>query len=1116
MYNHSTKAYTFLGLFLFIFTILLTSCESDNSNTTRPKIDNIQYNLVNSSTSGITFTNKIEENKTRNQLQFDYFYNGAGIALADFNNDGLTDIFFCGNDAPNAIYKNTGKLTFQDVTPTAISEVVKWSNGATIVDINNDGLKDIYVSNGGPDVDPNKLKNQLWVNNGDFSFTDQAKLYGLDIDNYGVQADFFDFDNDGDLDLWLNAHGKRNTIQQLSEKNDFLNTANGNLLSNLNKLKTPEITRGSLQLFENKNGKFIDVSKKSGIQSLAFGLGLSIADFNDDGFLDVYVANDYWIPDFYYINTGKGTFEEKKNLLNHTSYFSMGSDVEDFNNDGLLDLMVVDMTPSDHYRNKTLMSSMKVSDFYIYTNMYKFNRQYMFNALQLGVGNGSFSEISNAINVGSTGWSWAPLIFDMNNDGLKDFYITNGYFRDTKNQDYRTALAQKRKEKGAAYTDEMAFEELKKVASTPIHNIIYQNNGSFKFNDLSTSSSDLGPSFSNGAAYGDLDNDGDLDLVLNNLNQVASILENKGGNNYLSIILEAPSEVQTKFSSVTIYYENQKIRRDYTFTKGYLSSMQQRLLFGINKATKVDRIEIDWFDGNQSILTNIEANQILKIDYSKTQMQKKKRLNKKPFFYESSALQQAGINYPDSVFNDFKHEVLLPQKYSTLGPALASGDINKDGLDDFFIGGSKGYPGKIVLMTSRGFETLMIPDLEKDALYEDIGAELFDANNDGLLDLYVASGGGKDANQFQDRLYINRGNKQFSKANNALPKIKESTQTILPFDMDKDGDLDLFVGGRNAPGMYPSKSESYLLENKNGSFTNIIQPSFQNNLPNMVTDAELLDFNEDGYLDLFVVGEWSSPILFINTKKKDFSVSGQSNLENLTGWWYSITKGDFNNDQKPDFILGNLGLNNKFKASKEKPLKVYYNDFDGNGSQDIFLAKKYKNNYVPVRGKECSSEQMPMLNEKFKSYDQFASASIEDVLTKEKMDKGQSHTVKGFESLILINNGESFDIEMLPFEAQIGPILDSEVFDFNKDGNQDILIAGNIFDTEPETPSYDANKGLLLVGNGDGSFSLDLDIKNTGLHLNRNTKQIELVMRPGAIGVIGANNNGYAQLFVKQ
>ncbi len=1092
------------------------SSDSNDINNTY-KIENTPtsskqiFRTVPHAQSGLHFQNTINEDINRNVLKYEYFYNGGGIGMADFNNDGLTDVFLTGNDSPNKLFKNNGNLKFEDVS-SRLPKESKWTSGVTIVDINGDGLQDIYLCNSGPDGNTQKLKNQLLVNKGNFRFKDEAESYGIADASQGVQAAFFDIDNDGDLDLWINNHGLKNKINDLIKENKFDDIRNGNLIVNLNKLKDNAVSKGKIQLYRNDGGSFINISREAGVNYLSFGLGLSVADLNDDGYLDVYIANDYFVPDFVFFNNKAGGFRPDISKMNHTSYYSMGVDAGDINNDGILDLMVVDMTPQDHYRNKTLMESMNVRQFNVFTNVYKFPRAYMFNSFQLGVGNGYFSEIANGLNMALTEWSWAPLFMDMDNDGHQDLYITNGFLRDTKNQDHRRK-EELRQEKNKGQV-ESSFEALMQIPSNPIKNAVFKNNSNFNIDNVSESASDMGPSFSNGAAYGDLDNDGDLDLIINNLNEPATLLENVSQDNYLKVKLTAENPAAVRHAQITISTTEGIQRRDYNFTRGYLSYMEPIVHFGLGNS-KIKSLKVKWLDGSTTNLSSLEPNQTLTIDYDSSQKEiVSAPVYKKTFNEVSNVTARSNLFHQEEFYDDFEKEILLPQKYSSLGPALVTEDLDNNGKYDLFLGGSKGFPGKVYLTSGFSFVQLSPEVFQADAEFEDIGAAFFDANNDGKLDLYVCSGGSTEVKEeyLQDRLYLNvKGG--FKKSTNALPKMLSSTQAVIPFDFDKDGDMDLFVGGRNKPGHYPDKATSYLLINNNGQFKILNDKYFYEQVPNMVTSAETIDINKDGFLDLVIVGEWSQPKIFINKKGQKLEYKKYPELDNLKGWWYKVQKIDLDNDGLEDLVLGNLGVNNKFHASQAKPLRVYYDDFDDNGTIDIFLAKNYKGKIVPVRGKECSSEQMPILNEKFKSYHDFASASLIDVLGNEKLESCGQLETSYFKSIVLMNKGDNFEIVELPAEAQWSPILDIEAGDYNQDGNKDLIIAGNIFNSEPETPSYDASHGTILYGRGDGTFDAEIDVRKTGLNLNKNVKNIATLKRPEGTALIIANNNDLTQLY---
>lgn len=1058
--------------------------------------------------SGVFFVNGINETWKRNTMTFDYFYNGAGVALGDINNDGLTDIFFAGNDVSNKLYLNQGNMQFEDITLNALQSSVKWATGATMIDINNDGYLDIYVCNGGPNAESALRTNDFYINNGDMTFTNKAEQMGVNDAGRSIQSSFFDYDNDGDLDLWVNNHS----------------LYDGNLNPWLTNQSTePQLSdpTGKTRLYRNDGSTFTDVSKEAGIFKEAFGLGLATSDFDDDGDVDVYVANDYFLPDYYYINNGDGTFTDKsKLLLAHTSFYSMGCDAADINNDGVLDLAVVDMTPEDHYRNKVLMESMDTERFRYLHDRLKFTRQYMFNSLQVGSGFGSFQEVGKAYGVSQSEWSWSALLADFDNDGYKDYYVTNGFYRDTKDNDFKTKQKEFENMPGAQFNEQVFNEFLKILKSTPTQNQIYRNENGEKFSNQSTAWTDMGPSFSNGAAYGDLDNDGDIDLVINNLQDTAIILENKLPNsNYLQVQLTNPNRTAASNHAIIKVYQGDKIQRtDYNFTRGYQSGMQHRVHFGLGEAA-IDSLSVQWTDGTQYSSADVKSNQLLTINKRSGSVIAENNQQKPTRFLDITRSTGMDIFTDEKKHDDFAQEILLPHKYSTMGPALAVGDVDGDGFDDFYIGGSQGVPGRVFTASGTSFSPIANKAFILDGKHEDLGATFLDVDGDGDQDLYVASGGGGEVAVSpilsDDRLYINSGNGFFVRSMISLPKIESSTKSITQLDYNGDGKIDLFVGGRNTPGKYPLAAESYLLINTGGKFRMEDISAIQENMCGMVTGSSVSDLDGDGKDELILVGEWCAPQIY-SQSETGLALVENSTLAEMTGWWQSVQTVDIDNDGDQDIILGNMGENNKFHPTIEKPLGLLASDFDDSGTIDIVLTKEYKGKTVPVRGKECSTEQMPFLKDKFPTYDGFASSGIEDILGADKISAANQKAVTTMSSMILINNGSmSFEVNRLPSQAQWSPVLDMIVDDYNKDGNLDIVIAGNLYDTEPETPAYDAGRGLLLSGNGDGTFNTSNLIQSSGLNISKNVRAIESIkLGSNQKGILVANHNDKMQIFL--
>jgi hypothetical protein len=1099
--------------------VITFSCTNDNETRKNLDPDLPQLSLLESENTGIDFQNKITETADRNLGLYDYFFNGSGVAIADFNNDQLPDVFFCGNDADNTLYFNKGNFQFEDVTAQAgLESNGKWSTGVTVVDINEDGWLDIYVCNSGPYNDVQSLRNQLYINNKDGSFSEQASYYGIAEPARSTQASFFDMDKDGDLDLFVMNHSLRNRGASLSDWfKEF-------------EMLPPEVKKKEINTLyrNNGNGTFTDITEQAGINKVGFGLGLAISDLDDNGYLDIYVANDYFIPDFIFLNNGNGTFIDKARVkASHISYYSMGCDIGDINNDGLQDIAVVDMTPSDHFRNKTLMASMSVENFYFLDERMKFTPQYMFNSLQLNRGKGIYSEIGLMAGVSQTDWSWAALLADFDNDGLKDFLVSNGYWRDTKDNDWRIKLQELYSEKGESL--EVYFEHLQTAPSVAIPNYIYQNNGDYTFSDKSRAWGFAKPSFSHGVAYGDLDKDGDLDIIVNNLGDKAFVYQNnareKSGENYIQFQLEGKWKENAN-AIVEIAYEGKKQVVEYHFTRGYQSSMEPLAHFGLGKVATIENAKIRWQDGSTYVLQQPKINQLHTIS-------KKDAKNgniapsqaKAPFVDISSQQKLVTFQHTENDFNDFDREVLLPHRQSKLGPCVAVADINGDGLDDFYIGGASGQAGQLYTQLPNMIFTPSEDNIfQEDVAKEDIGASFFDADNDGDLDLYVASGGGGEMlnqiNKLQDRLYINNGAGQFSKSKKALPSINTSTSSIAAVDWDNDGDQDLFIGGRNDPGNYPNTPQSYLLSNEDGKFKDVTKQVLgELEYLGMITDAIWRDIDKDGWQDLIIVGEWMPITILKNENGKLSNKSSSTALANQKGWWYQIESGDFDKDGDLDFIVGNIGLNNKFHPSDKKNLHVFWNDFDDNRVPDIVLSKHYKDNIVPVRGKECSTEQMHFLDEKFMSSASFASSSLEDIYGKEKLEESLHLTVNNFASVYLENKGNfEFDLHQLPQEAQIAPINSIVVNDFDKDGLLDAIIGGNMFETEVETPAYDAGKGLFLKGKGNGQFTASLNMQESGLFLHKNVKAMELLQLgpQKQLGLLVGNNDASPQIYIQR
>jgi len=1069
----------------------------------------MQFEKISSQHSGINFNNTIVEDTVHNFFNFAYIYNGGGVAVGDINNDGLVDIYFSGNQVANRLYLNQGNFRFIDITDSAFPrQKDDWSNGVTMIDINNDGWLDIYVSRSGLYRNSADRENQLFINNGDLTFSEEAEKFGLNDPGFSTQAYFLDYDRDNDLDMFLVNH-----------RYDF---ENNNSVIPRNQISYDKFS--SDHLYQNNgNGYFSNVTKESGIINYAWGLSAAIGDFNNDGWNDIYIANDYVEPDNLYINQQDGTFAESiAKLVKHTSYYSMGSDFADINNDGFDDLIVLDMVPEDHVRAKRLMAPMSTENFWrlIASGLHY---QYMLNTLQLNQGNGLYSEIAQLSGVSKTDWSWAPLFADFDNDGYQDLFITNGIKRDITDNDFFNQLNSLSK----SSTKPIKFNEI--IANMPtakLQNYLYRNQGNLTFRQINEQSHLTDLSNSNGAAYADLDNDGDLDLVVNNLDENASLYRNstpKGTVNFLKIQLKGPGQNALGIGArVSIRYDSGKQVKNQNLGRGFLSSVSPILHFGLGQKKTVNSVSVRWSDGKISTVDKVRINETLVVGYEDSQPPSIKHPVGQKLLSEIT--HETAINYQhkENPYNDFKKEVLLPHKQSEHGPFISVGDVNGDTFDDFFIGGAAGRPGVLFLQTAEqqfnpGNSQPWIAEAES----EDLGSLFFDADNDKDLDLYVISGSNefdKSSHKYRDRLYINDGAANFRKSD-TLPNATTSGQRVVPGDYDQDGDVDLLIGGRSVPGQYPQTPNSFLLNNDQGKLTDVTQQLIPElSTIGMVTDGQFIDFDKDGDLDLILVGEWMPITVFDNQQDHYVNVTKQLGLSNTHGWWQSIEYGDLDQDGDLDFVAGNIGGNNKFHPSHENPLTLYANDFDGNGSLDIVLATKKQKNELPIRGRQCSAEQMPNLANKFPTFKAFAEADLATIYDPNKLAEAQILKADLFESVLVINeNKKGFRIQPLASTAQISPISAILVKDFNNDHYPDILFTGNMYATEVETVRYDAGIGGLLLGDGKLGFEAAAPALS-GFITPGNARDLKTIRLAGnqQDSVLVSNNNDRIQVFTLQ
>jgi hypothetical protein len=1085
---------------LLLLAIITFSCNNKQDTEIINNDTNQLFSVVNSSDSNITFNNKVIENYEFNFLNYPYIYIGAGVAVGDINNDGLQDIYFTSNQGSNKLYLNQGDFKFKDITVSAkVTDSLGWSSGVSMIDINNDGWLDIYVCKSAALENKELRRNKLFINQKNNTFKEASKSYGLDHIGFSTQAYFFDYDNDYDLDMYLVNH-----------RFDFRN--NGKISSVIQRDIQEET---SDQLFKNNgDNTFTKVTQEAGISNKSWGLSAAIGDYNNDGWQDVYVANDYLEPDMLYINNKNGTFKnEILERFNHISFNSMGSDYADINNDMLPDLLVLDMLAEDHSRGKENMATMSTSNFNAMVSI-GYHHQYMSNMLQFNNGDGTYSEIGQLSGITKTDWSWAPLIADFDNDGYKDVFITNGIEKDLGNQDFRNEMAVLNKQGVSMSLDSV----LSIMPSAKLANYVFKNNGDLTFTNK-VKDWGLGEKInSNGATYADLDNDGDLDLITNNENDIASLYKNNSTNKYVNIKLKGrENNINAIGAKVKVITKNTSQYQEIQSARGFLSSVSYVLNFGINQDNVIDKIEVTWPDNMVSIVTNLKANQTIEIDYKTEKLKTLTTINnQKPSYFEAINPVLLNINYrhKENNFNDYSKQLLLPQKQSTQGPCIGVADVNGDNFDDFYVGGALNQEAELYLQNASGtFKKQNTIAFIKDKGFEDANALFFDADNDNDLDLYVSSSGYElEENNalLQDRLYINDGNGNFNRSSN-LPKMLTSTKAVKAVDFDLDNDLDLIIAGRVVPGQYPLAPQSYVLENNNGKFTDVTQtvaPEFSD--LGMINAIEVIDINNDGNKDVIVAGLWM-PITLFTIKEGKLIKQEIPEFEKTEGWYQSIAASDFDKDGDIDFIIGNMGANNKFHPTLEKPLHIFSGNFDDNNSYDIALSKTYNGQLVPVRGKECSSQQTPFLNDKIESYKKFASLNIEGVYGSETISKSNHLVAYNFKSLFVENLGKgNFKLHLLPNQAQFSVTQDFAIMDVNNDGIKDLIGVGNLYDAEVETVRFDASRGYVLTANNDAKFK---SLWESGINCNKDMRSIETINISGKPHIIIANNNDELSIY---
>jgi enediyne biosynthesis protein E4 len=1084
--------FCFMLAFVFLF-----SCNKLSKET---------FVKVSPSRSGIDFTNELVENDTLNYTVFPYMYMGGGVSVGDINNDGLDDIFFCGNLVPNRLYLNKGNMRFADISEQAgIMGNHQWFTGSTMADVNNDGWLDIYVC---VSAKYQPSDNLLFINNQDNTFTESGKSYGINDKSSSVQATFFDYNNDGFLDLFVANY----PIVLVSMGAEFYST----------KIKENKYEESGHLYRNNGNGTFTDVTDEAGVRNFGMSIGVVAMDFNNDGWKDLYISNDFNPPDYFYLNKGDGTFREiVKEATFQTSIFGMGFDAADFNNDGLIDLFQIDMTPEDHFRRMVNVIPMSQQTFNQSLD-FGFHYQYMQNSLQLN--NGIFdsiplySNISLFSGVAYTDWSWGGVFLDMDNDGNKDLFIANGVLKDINNRDILDDP------NGNVYFRQMKEYRPELFPSTPVRNYAFKNNGDLTFTNKSEDWGFKEPNLTNGMSYGDFDNDGDLDIVISCINEVSGIYENKAvskDHHYIKIKLTGPgtnlfglgSVIRVKTGDITQYQE-------LTLTRGYQSSVPTTVHFGLGPEEIIDELTVIWPDSKVQVMKNINADQTIEVNYNEAVAQAKEPLQKSIF---KDITVKAGINFVhhEDLYDDFEFETLLPYKNSQMGPGLTVGDINGDGLEDFFIGNGEGFKGAMYWQTSKGkFKEIPGPWIG-DADHEDTGALLFDADGDGRLDLYVVSGGNDNHRSeefYQDRLYLNTKN-GFIKSKNVLPdNLNQSGKCVKAADYDNDGDLDLFVGGRIVPGNYPLPASSYILENngKNGTdlrFENVtkkIAPELIN--LGLVTDAIWDDFDDDGDIDLIVVGEWMGIRFFENSPDGFADVSDRLGFKETVGLWFSVESIDMDMDGDNDYIAGNLGLNYKYKTSETEPFEIYANDFDVNGKTDIVLSYGENGKKYPVNSFDATSRQIPAIKIRYKKYENYAQATLTDIYGEQMLNASLHYKANTFAHHWIENKGKGvFKMHPLPDRAQLSSI--NAIAGINKIINStEFIVAGNLYGSEAETPRNDASIGLLLQSDTQGDIKV-ITPAESGLVVKGEVKGIgKIKLASGKDGFLFAINNDSLKL----